>query len=442
MGQNYSAYPRHSLPGVTISTPIPTDTPCFLHDPRLKVNISHYQVLGTAMQKYKRRKMLEDRNRAVLFRFLPPELRIQIWKDAFTEWYQSQRIVRLVVPASPLVSGKVICDTLDNIDHPHPNSLSIGSGFPTKVCPLLNANFEARQIALRQFAGLLDICSCWQHQCYQCQSMGIDTAYLGHNKCACRDQCRRTCHGKAYFTADQIFYIAGFNDIISQANKFENDISLQRTYNIDENNHPLAWASKLQNVALNARQLRSLDAETIRTTLSKFTSLKKLYIVWNLSFNDGLFTLALHLAVNSDGEVIFSHETQLQCVKRYFESPELWFDQLPGVETELIFLPMDPVEDFHGITSSTPSSSANVNRLVRALEDCLTPVNDDQSADIETSSCEASSEVSFTIQEQWIREREEFRQRQRRIMLQGRRKRAEFLTKHGLIGECNFRARM
>ena len=68
-----------------------------------------------------------------------------------------------------------------------------------------SANFEAREIALKEFAGYLDVRACSQTYCASCSVLGAEREQ--ENDSNCTEQCEKNCAGKAFFTADQIFYV-------------------------------------------------------------------------------------------------------------------------------------------------------------------------------------------------------------------------------------------
>jgi hypothetical protein len=84
--------------------------------------------------------------------------------------------------------------------------------------------------------------------------------------------------------------------------------------------------------------------EPIKAVLSKLTSLKKLYLVWRSEPIHVLGESFITRLANehNDQRKVITHDNQLNCLKQaQFRSPELWLNQLPGVEMEMIFVPMD-----------------------------------------------------------------------------------------------------
>jgi hypothetical protein len=135
--------------------------------------------------------------------------------------------------------------------------------------------------------------------------------------------------------------------------------------------HPFAWASKLQNVALDAHHLAGQPGDFIKDTLSKFTSLRKLYIVWRFDPIDYVSQsfITRYASEDYDNKKFITPGAQLDCLRQtFFESPELWLNQLPGVETEFIFVPVD-------LSGGDALSEKKVNRSVQTLEDYFTPGN-------------------------------------------------------------------
>jgi hypothetical protein len=344
----------------------PARKPFFLDEPRLNVNPSHSPELAATIKRCNDVGVLMDPTKAILFKFMPPEVQVKIWKDAFTEWSKTQPRVRIVIPASSLVSDRVICDTLDNIPNVHPNSLSDGSGFASEICPLLNSSFEAREMVMEAFAGSLDVCTCYQYQCYQCQNLDVHMV-PGAQVCYCKKWCDDRCRGKSYFTRDQIFYLPGFATISQKIGRILSEGIVGLFHDI----HPLAWASKLQNVALEAHHLAGQPGDFIKDTLSKFTSLRKLYIVWRFDPIDYVSQsfITRYASEDNDNKKIITPGAQLDCLRQtFFESPVLWLNRLPGVETEFIFVPVD-------LSGGDALSEKKVNRSVLTLEDYFTPGN-------------------------------------------------------------------
>lgn len=238
MGQNHSTTATQGSPELQARMDASTSEtsarkPFLLDEPRLNVNSSHPLALAATMQRYNNLGMLLDPKRAALFPHFPAELRIKIWKDAFTQWYNTQRRVRIVIPASPFVSDKVMCDIIDGLSDLYWNYMEGNvAGFPAEVCPLLSASYEARQIALEQFSGSLDLCSCWYRQCYQCQELELDVDSVAAHECDCKKYCGENCRSKTYFTADQIFYLPNFQSYSWQIYETLKEEAIVRHYKI------------------------------------------------------------------------------------------------------------------------------------------------------------------------------------------------------------------
>ncbi|KAE9376636.1 hypothetical protein N431DRAFT_462456 [Stipitochalara longipes BDJ] len=413
----------------------PTAKPFFLlGEPRLKINPSHPPELVATIQRHNNLEKFLDPAEAVLFQHLPPELRVQTWKEAFATWSKSQRRIRIVIPASPVVSNKVICDEIKDLSYPHPNFLSDDSGFATEICPLFSVNFEARKVALEQFTGSLDICSCVKQQCYQCRDMGME--WLGAHECNCKQLCTKRCGGKTYFTADQIFYIPGFATISSWIEVLVNNSDIKRFYKNDDKNNPLDWASKLQNVALEAHHLAGQPGQWIKTVLSKFKRMKKLYIIWRFDPRDGINQsfITQYASEDNDKKIILTPEAQLDCLKQtFFESPDLWLNQLSGLETEFIYVPVKlsvEGEEGHALSSDI------INESVQALEDYFTPGNHARKMAEEKRKLISENIVgSIAFLQHQQRERELFLERKERNLMVGEQKRAEFRALHGIAVE-------
>ncbi|PMD48837.1 hypothetical protein L207DRAFT_522165 [Hyaloscypha variabilis F] len=353
-----------------------------------------------------------------------PSFAFRFGRRKFAAWAKTQPRVRIVIPASAIVSDFVICDEIKDLSAPHPNYLSDGSGFPTEICPLLSTSFEARKIALEQFAGSLKICSCVQRQCYQCRDMGLEMAILGAHECDCKQFCDENCGGKTYFTADQIFYIPGFATILNWIQEFLlGDIKIE-FYNLNYNHHPLAWASKLQNVALEAHHLAGLHGELIRLVLSQFRSMKKLYIIWRFDPKDGINQsfITQHASEDNDNKIILTPEARLHFLKEvYFFEPDLWLNEFPGVEIEFIYVPV--VLSWGGGEGGHLSYEI-INESVQALEEYFTPGHHARKMEEERrqqirENIDDAAEVLHQVQQH----------REMAIML-GEQKRAEFIAQH------------
>jgi len=359
------------------STPEPpARRPFFPADePRLNINSSHPPELAATMQIYNNLGKLLDPGKAAMFPHLPPELRLQIWKEKFASWAKTQPRVRILVPASPVVLDKIICDELKDLPDPHPNFFSTGCGKATEICPLLTTSSEARKIALEQIAGSLDVCSCVRRQCAQCRDMEFELGTKDAQECDCKQFCQENCRGKTYFTEDQIFYIPGFATISNWIeNLFDPEFPDARDfYKIDDGNDPLAWAFKLQNVALEAHHLAGQSGEWLKDILSKFKSLKKLYLVWRFDPRGDDF-VTRYASSDNENKIILTLEAQLKFLEEaFFESPELWLNQLPGVDIEFISVPVKFTEAarrrFHNLSPEV------IDRSVKALEEYFTPGN-------------------------------------------------------------------
>ncbi len=109
---------------------------------------------------------------------------------------------------------------------------------------------------------------------------GVECEELSALEYDCKKKCEENCQGKAYFTDEQIFYIAGFFTLSPQLEEIPNNELAKQQYKIDDNHHPFSWASNLQKVVLEVDHLMQADGKVIKATLSKFTSLKKSYLVW------------------------------------------------------------------------------------------------------------------------------------------------------------------
>lgn len=118
----------------------------------------------------------------------------------------------------------------------------------------------------------------------------------------------------------------------------------------------------------------SLEGETVRATLSKFTGLKKLYIVWRFDPKDVLYAsfIKRYASKDNDNKIVLTPEEQLYCSQQYFESPHLWLNQLPGVEAELVYVRVESVNT-SSVAAGEPLGCDAVNESLQNLENYFTP---------------------------------------------------------------------
>lgn len=200
----------------------------------------------------------------------------------------------------------------------------------------------------------------------------------GLHECDCKKFCQMNCLGNTYFTADQIFYIPGFATITNWIESlFDPEFSHAKDfYKIDNGNDPFAWASKLQKVALEAHHLAGQSGEWLKTVLSRFKSLKKLYLVWRFDPRNDISRELVTKYASQDNEnnVILTLEDKLLFLEQAcLNSPELWLNQLRGVDVEFIFVPVRLKGE--GLRGPNNLSSVAINRSVQALEEYFTPGN-------------------------------------------------------------------
>jgi hypothetical protein len=299
------------------------------------------------------------------FGLFPPEIRIQILKEAFREWQKNRRRVRLLLPASPLVSDKVICDQMPRMHPSHPNYTSRGSGFPSEVCPLLYATFETRKIAMDQFESSLNTCSCHYYQCEDCQRIPWFLEFY----CSCRTQCQERCQGKTFFTADQIFYIPGFFDLCDRLACRIDWLQVQNDSNAHKEDLSLAWATKLEHVVLEGHHMMGSRGNEIEKILSGFTSLKTLTIVWRFDpiSGSGNVPISKYANTDNDNKKAFARTDLLSYLeKANFNQPHSWMNALDGVEIDMIFVPVE-------VAGGCPLKPEKVNECLQTLERYFTP---------------------------------------------------------------------